>query len=291
MSISAVIGFSTLDFAPGLDSLDGALDRFAELGAGSVELSLPNFEVIGGCRIYRDRLAELTRICARHDLAYTVHGPIKSTFADAAHLDLQKRACRACLEVAGEIGATAQVHHAAILPADAPDRADRLAMERDALAEMAEPAAAAGVVLAVETLYCRAGEWTASPGELAAQIRAVDHPNIRACIDFSHAFINATARGFDILAELEALAPVACHLHLHDSFAAPQSFRQYSMDEAILFGQGDIHLPPGRGDLPWEALARLPYPEGALANLELMRRHADQLGDALAWARSWVGRN
>ena len=116
----------------------------------------------------------------------------------------------------------------------------------------------------------------------------VDHPNIRACIDFSHAFLNAGERGFDAMQELAALAPLACHLHVHDSFGAPRSFAQYSRAEAILFGLGDIHLPPGWGSLPWGALRRLPFDMAPVANLELTRRHEDTLEPAIAWTRDWI---
>ena len=91
--------------------------------------------------------------------------------------------------------------------------------------------------------------WFASPAELAAQIRAVNHPNIRATIDFSHAAINAGVRGFDLMAELKELAPYAGHLHIHDSFGKPRSFEPYTYGEAVNFGLGDLHMPPGWGNV------------------------------------------
>ena len=285
----AGIGLSTADFAPTLADLGAALDEFEALGVEAVELSLSNFEVIAGCRILRDRLETLKAVCADRPFAYTVHGPIKSNFADPGHPELQKDACRACLEVAGEIGACVQVHHAALMPhVTEAERARRLAMERESLAEIAPAAEAAGVVLAVETLFGRLAEWTPSPAELARQIRMVDHPAVRACIDFSHVFLNAGERGFEAMAELQTLAPLTRHLHIHDSFGVPRSFAQYSRDEAILFGVGDIHLPPGRGSLPWGALRDLPVAEPTYAVLELTRRHEDQLEAAVARARAWV---
>ncbi|GMG83880.1 TIM barrel protein [Paralimibaculum aggregatum] len=284
------VGLSTADYALTLRELGPALDWFEQLGVDAVELSLSNFEVIGGCQIYGDRLKELRRICADRPFGYTVHGPILSSFTDRTHLALQKAAAAACLEVSGSLGATAQVHHAGLLPVcSVEQREDLLAIEREALAEIAPVAQAHGVVFCVETLFGRLEEWTASPAELARQIRAVDHPNIRATIDFSHVFLNAAERGFDPMEELEELAPLAAHLHVHDSFALPRSFSPYSRSEAILFGIGDLHLPPGRGSLPWERLARLPYGGPAVANLELTTRHRDQAADAVGWTRAWVG--
>ncbi len=289
MAALAEVGLSTADFALTLRDLGAALDWFETLQIDSVELSLANFEVIGGCQIYTDRLAELRRICADRPFGYTVHGPIMSTFADAAHLELQKAAARACLEVSHALGATAQVHHAALLPHVSIDqRADLLKMERDALAEIAPAAEAAGTLFCVETLFARFEHWTASPVELARQIREVGHPFVRATIDFSHVFLNAGERGYDAEAELEELAPLTRHLHVHDSFGVPKTFSPYSRSETILFGLGDLHLPPGRGSLPWERLAALPFAGPTVANLELTARHRDQVEAAVAWTREWI---
>ncbi|MEL6218451.1 MAG: sugar phosphate isomerase/epimerase family protein [Pseudomonadota bacterium] len=286
----AGVGFSTTDLAQTLGDLGTLLDWAEELELASVELSLSNFEVIGGCKIWPDRMAELARICADRPFGFTVHGPIASSFGDIRNITLQTDAARACLEVSHRIGATAQVTHAALLPLTEAERVTPMALERETLAALAPEFADAGVALCVETLFPHGPVWVASPAELAEQIRAVDHPNIRACIDFSHVFLNAAERGFNAYAELATLAPLAAHLHVHDSFAWPRSFAPYSHSEAILFGLGDLHLPPGRGSLPWEQLAALPFADGIIANLELISRHRDQIPSAVAWTRDWIAR-
>ena len=289
MSSIAGVGLSTADFTEGLSDLAPVLDRFEDLGVDSVELGLADLEVIAGCRVLRDRLETLRAVCADRPFALSVHAPINGNFADPAHVELQRDAALACLEVAGAIGAGVLVQHAAMMPhVTAAERARRLALEREGLAAIAPEAAEAGVVVAVETLFGRLSHWTPSPAELAHQIAMVGHPNIRACTDFSHAFLNAGERGFEVMEELAELAPLTCHLHVHDSFGSPRSFPQYSRAEAILFGLGDIHLPPGRGSLPWGALGRLPFAAGTVANLELTARHADQVETAVAWARDWI---
>ncbi|MGF1445680.1 MAG: sugar phosphate isomerase/epimerase family protein [Pikeienuella sp.] len=291
MAALSGIGLSTADFAPTLRELGETLDWFETLGIDSVELALSNFEVVGGARIYADRLAELRRVCADRPFAYTVHGPVMSNFADIRHLDLQKSAARACLEVSHALGATAQVHHAGLLPiVSIEQRAALLAMEAEALSEIAPVARDAGCIFAVETLFGRLEQWTASPSELAQQIRRIDDPFVRATIDFSHVFLNAAERGFDAMAELNELAQVTRHLHIHDSFGLPKTFSPFSRSETILFGLGDLHLPPGRGSLPWERLAALPFAGPTVANLELTARHRDQVAAAVAWTRDWVAR-
>ena len=236
------------------------------------------------------RLAEFNRICADRPFGYTLHGPIASRFTDRRHLTLQKDVCRAALDISGEIGATAQVHHAGSGPnGDADEIVALLAMEREALSEMGHHAKGCGVLLCVENIFGDDRTWFASPAELAAQVRAVNHPNIRATIDFSHAAINAGVRGFDLMAELRELAPVAGHLHIHDSFGRPRTFEPYTYGEAVNFGLGDLHLPPGWGSIDWEAIAALPYAADLVANLELSTRFEEELPAAIAYCRRVFG--
>ncbi len=282
MAITGV-GMSTFDFAESLPALPGALETFDTLGATSVEVMLGAYDVVVGATMRRDRLAELKRILADSPLDVTVHGPIASRFTDRATVDLQVDVCRACLEASGEIGARLMVHHAGWTPrGDVAARADALALERDALARVAVDAKAAGVVLAVENIPGDATRQQLSPAELAEQIKAVDHPSVRATIDFSHAALNAAVEGFDLMTSLEALAPVAAHLHIHDSFGRTRVLEPFGYGDATLFGIGDLHLPPGWGVLDWEAIARLPYTQDVIANLELSRRYMEALPASIA---------
>ncbi len=283
------VGLTTGDFANTLRDLPGCLDHFEALGVSHVELSFGAFDLVAGASPLPSRVAEFKRVLADRPFGYTVHGPIASSFTDRRHLALQMDVCRAVLDVSGEIGASAQVHHAGAAPhGDAAERAALLELERDALIQIAPHAESCGVVLCVENIFSDDGVWMASPAELAAQIRAVNHAHVRACIDFSHAAINAGVRGFDLMAELAELAPVAGHLHIHDSFGRPRSFKPYTYGEAVNFGLGDLHLPPGWGALDWDAIAALPYREPVIANLELSTRFRDALPDAIATCKRMI---
>lgn len=288
MPITAV-GMTTADFANRLTDLPGCLDRFEALGVDSVELSIGAFDLVLNTRVSAQRLAELKRICADRPFSYTMHGPVASRFTDRRQLRSQIDVCRAVLDISGEIGATAQVHHGGGVPyLDVEERESLLAMERDALREVAPHAEACGVPLCVENIFGDETTWFASPAELAAQITAVDHPFIQATIDFSHGAINAGQRGFDFMESVATLAPLAGHLHIHDSFGKPLSWKPYTYGEHIMFGMGDIHLPPGWGGLDWDALAGLDYRRNVVANLELSMRFEDALADSVALVRRMI---
>ncbi len=285
----AGVGFSLNGLADRLSDVGPALDVMDGLGVDSAEIFLPALGVVLGGRVHARRLAELRRLCADRPFALTLHGPLSADLGDAETAALQRDVCRAGLEAAGEIGARLYVQHQTIAPDAAPGTvAARLECEREALAALAPEAGAAGVVLAVETMYCHRGEWTALPHELGAQIAAVGHPAVGAVFDFSHGFLNATARGADFLASAAGLAPHARHLHLHDSFGRPPAFRPWSRGDAMSFGFGDLHLPPGDGALPWDALAALPYGGPAVANLEIDSRWRAEWPRCVAFARDWV---
>src|ERR687891_1795926 len=96
----AGFGFSTIQRRD-LSDLDEILTRIEDLGATHAELSLGGADLVCGGRILRHRVDHLARICARHRLGYTAHGPLTAHFMDAAHLDAYKAAVGALLDVCG----------------------------------------------------------------------------------------------------------------------------------------------------------------------------------------------
>jgi sugar phosphate isomerase/epimerase len=288
----AGFGFDTDSAAPDLSDLDEVLARIAASGASHAELSLCNHEVVAGGRILAERRRRLEQICARHPLAYTVHGTLVVDFMDEPHLDLHKAVCRSMLELCDAVGASVMVQHPGIVPARPAPELERLhAIERDALREMADAAAGYGVRIALETLFVEdAGRYTADPVRLAAAIAEVDHPQVCGTLDFSHAYLMTTFRGMDYLEALRAFAPWANHLHVHDSFGRPTTMTRFcSHAERIAFGMGDLHLPMGWGDIPWETiLPQLAIRPGTVMIVELPPRHWGELERCAATARRFV---
>ncbi len=288
----AGFGFDTDSAAPDLSDLDDVLARIAATGASHAELSLCAHELIAGGRILADRRRRLEQICARHSLAYTVHGTLAVNFMDETHLDLHKAVCRAMLELCDAVGAGVMVQHPGIVPAQPAPFLERLhAIERDALREMGDLAARYSVKIAVETLFVEdAASYTADPVRLARAIAEIDHPQVCGTLDFSHSYIMTTFRGMDFLDALKAFAPCANHLHVHDSFGRPTTMGGFYMHaERIAFGMGDLHLPMGWGDIPWETiLPQLPFRPGTVMIVELPSHHQAELDTCADTARRFV---
>ncbi len=286
------VGLSLGYSADALSDLPAAIDAAEALGVDSVEIFLPALGVVIDGRVRPRALAMLRGACAGRGCAVTLHGPLSGDLGAEAAAGLQVEVARACLEVAAEIGCGVLVQHATVAQLGrGADFADARRRERDALAALAEDAAAMRCAIALETMWARPGERTGTGSEIAETLSAVASPWVGATIDFSHAWLNAVALGVDPMESIAALAPHARHLHVHDSFGRPATFRPWTRGDALAFGFGDLHLPPGDGALPWEALTALPYAGPALANLELDGRFRHAWADSVSWTRRWIARN
>ena len=210
---------------------------------------------------------------------FTVHGPLAINFMDEAwRLPRHLEVLQASLDVAAEVNATNYVLHAGITPLQqahgieaAYERQREWLMRAGAMAE------ARGLTICVETLFTDDGTLhTASPARLAEELAAVRHPAVMATIDFSHAYLRLDFEGrrADYIAEVAALSPFAKHLHVHDSFGRQDDIWMFTEGERLAFGHGDLHLPVGWGDIPWDDLMQAcTFPLGAVFNIELKERY------------------
>ncbi|MDX2263769.1 MAG: TIM barrel protein [Hyphomicrobiales bacterium] len=269
--------------------LTDALAEAERLRPDFIELPLFSLDVIAGAAVLPARMRLLKSITADRPFRYTVHGPLAVNLMDAPErLPQHMAVLKAALDAAAELGAVHYIHHGGLVEAARAPQMDALyAQQRDALAEVAPIAAAAGLVITVENLFTYdMARTTALPSRLAAEIAAIGHPNIRACLDFSHGFINSTLHGADFGAEAAALSPLAKHLHIHDSFGRLTAAPTYSRAERVAYGYGDLHLPIGLGAIPWrELMTGLSFPDGLVLNLELAPPYWSELPACMAALR------
>jgi len=280
--------------------LPHAFDMLVAAGADHVEINPTLLHMIAHGRPRAEIVRCVTSALAGRSLGVTIHAPLSLNFMDDTHAPLHRAVGVASVEICAALGARRMVVH----PGWVEGRRFRLerdrlmAMERDGLRDLAETAARAGVTLCLENMPPTAE----SPGgtldnhgldcrSVAAQIAAVGHPNLAATIDVSHAYIASRYLGLDMKAQLNALAPVTRHLHLHDSFGRVHSLPRPQRGELLAYGMGDLHLPLGWGDLPWQdMLADLPLPEEASMTIEINPLDATQeaITDSVAKARTFA---
>lgn len=281
-------GISAYKRAPDLSDFADELDMIERLGIEAIELPTYDMDIVVGGRIRRAQMEALKRACAGRSVAFTVHGPLAVNFMDEPwRLARHQEVLAASLEVAAEVGAVTYVVHSGLAPSGQAAGMDAAReRQRDWLSRAGDVARGLGITLCVETLFSYGGaRQTNTPARLAEDLATISHPNVMATIDFSHSYIqldNEGRRGH-LVAEAAALAPYARHLHIHDSFGRQDDIWMYTEGERLAYGHGDLHLPVGWGDIPWDALIEAcTFPEGVVFNIELEKRYWYAAEDCVA---------
>ncbi len=274
------------------DQLRQNLDQAEELGIDFVELPLFMMDLIAGGRVLPAQMRRLHDALKGRGLGYTAHGPIAINFMQAPEMVSRHIAvAKATIEAAAEIGAVHLILHTGMTTAQTEAGIEAgYAAQREAYALLGDFAAQHSMIIAVENVFVSSeNERTALPSRLAREIEAIDHPNIRGCLDFSHGAITCAAQGADFLSEAKALARVACHLHIHDSFGDPAQFRTFARSERVAYGLGDLHLPIGWGNLPWHGMmGDFTFLPDAIFNLELPAQYWFALEDSVRALRDMI---
>jgi sugar phosphate isomerase/epimerase len=284
------------------DSLFGLaedLEASKRAGADFVELMPHDLGVILGGNLDSSRLLPVQELLLEAGLAYTVHAPLEVNLMDLAARQVQRDVLDASLRFAGSIGAQIVVCHAGQRIASRDARYSfkgQLAVERRALREAGETAGELGITIAVENYYPELPlvrgavyDYSVWPSELAEQIASVDHPAVGLCLDVGHAALAANVFGFDYFEECNAAAPLVRHVHLHDNLMKTNLLGEPPVSEHLVYGLGDLHLPPGMGTVPLEGLFRqVTFPEIPSCCVELSPDFYPLASQALRSARGLV---
>ncbi len=281
-------------FAP----LRPILAELATLGYTHAELgSAKSLGIIVGGQLQPQRLAALQAALAGSPVRLTLHGsavgtPLVGNLMDVA-APAQRAIVAADLALAAAIGAEVLVYHRGMLGIaygddDAVERG--LAAERDALRALGDEAGRLGIRIAVENvhptetrLYHRASFDLEQLGEHIARI---NHPQVGICLDTGHGFLSSRFFGFDFLAGVRAIAPLVNHIHLTDNLGRPLMAEDMDPDESLALGLGDLHLLPGWGAIPLEAVFGNPFPQEPIITLEIRAAFAPHAAEALAAAEA-----
>jgi sugar phosphate isomerase/epimerase len=275
--------------------LEADMRALADMGVDTVEIGITSLDLVSGGRIIKERHEALLALTRQFSFRYTVHGLVSSNYMDPVTQRYQIDASKALIEVCNSIGAGIIVQHSGALRADAiADWAGADEREREALTEVADFARPHGVRIALENIFTtELGQYRQTPSEVAATVKAVNHPNVVALIDFSHAHIESTYKGLDFFAEIAAMAPVAGHLHVHDSFGRPQGFfKAFHPQENTALGIGDLHMPLGWGDIDWDRIfSELTFLPGTVLMMEIGDRYRREQPASLERARNLMALN
>ncbi|WP_205699094.1 sugar phosphate isomerase/epimerase [Conexibacter sp. SYSU D00693] len=201
-------------------------------------------------------------------LRLVLHGPDDLS----AGTEAGDRALDGLLDYAREAGAELVAYHGLNVTVgdEAPARA---AAEEVALRRAAGRAEALGVTLAVENL---APVWPGTDrlchDALAVRdlVRRVDSPAVGMLLDLGHAHLMSSIERHDLATVVRACRSEVVLLHVHDNLGARRNdLDQPGIDPVKL----DLHLAPGAGCLPWDAVVGLLRDHDAPLMLEVERSY------------------
>jgi sugar phosphate isomerase/epimerase len=185
-------------------------------------------------------------------LRAVVHAP-RHLLAGVAASD---RALEGLLAYAVETGAELVVYHAHALP-DEPASQDLLLAETRSLARLAGRAERLGVTIAVENLapvYPGPERLSHTPMTLRTLVHRIGSERLGLCLDVGHANIVADLKHTTLEQLIRPVLDSVVLFHVHDNLGARwDRDAPAGLDPLRL----DLHLPPGRGTLPWAEVAPL----------------------------------
>ncbi|MDP4034161.1 MAG: TIM barrel protein [Pseudorhodobacter sp.] len=286
------VGLNLTGMVPGgLDDLPGILRHYRAIGCTHVELTARRLDFIVHGRLDVGRAEAVGAMVAEAGLIPVLHANHAINLMHPTEADLHEAAAAASIAACARFGAASMVLHPGELPRALHDAEaePRRAAERDRLRRLGDLAGKVGVRLAMENLIGGPDTphvaYSADPVALAAQLEAVAHDWVGACLDFGHGWLSAHAMGYDYVAALETLSPFVWHLHLHDNFGRRSSLGDPGDDVAL--GLGDMHAPMFAGSIPWaELLPRMRFRPRTFGGIELNARYQSEAATVVATAHA-----
>ena len=270
----------TVQFPDGdISNLTNQINLFKKAKINSLEISIYETDVIVGKKINFPELKILKEAVANTDMAYTVHGELSVNLLDQENFEDHKEVLKRDIEVSGEINATHLVTHFGqttnAIFENKKIYSSYLKRQQECYSELGEYAKKNDVILAIENLFPFKKEYYAPlPNEIAKQLNEINHPNVKCCMDISHAYINCTYNNAHLINELKTMGPLSEHIHMHDSFGIIEKIWTYIEAESTSYGQGDLHLPIGWGDIPFNKIFdEVNFPNDINLNFELPIRY------------------
>jgi sugar phosphate isomerase/epimerase len=185
-----------------------------------------------------------------------------------AGTDEHDRQLDGALTYAALTGAEILVYHGARVAIDRGDVRERLADEQRSLRRVLRRAESLRVRIAIENLapvYPEPERVSHNPFAVQELVGRLDSEHVGMCLDLGHAHIAAGLAGCALTELVEPVLERVILFHVHDNFGASSSPRAGAIEPVRL----DLHLAPGAGTVPWNALAPLLAEHAAPLQLEI----------------------
>jgi len=244
------------------------LKEIEAAGFGWVQVPSPPPSVLISPRLASRHASGLAEALGTSGLRPILHGPGEVRAGTSAG----DRVLEGLLGYAAEAGAGRVVYHAANHP-DEPASEDKLLAETRSLARLAGRAERLGIIIALENLapvFPGPESLSFKPLLLRTMAKRISSPAVGLCLDVGHANIVAGLHGSDPIELIEPALDRTVLFHLHDNLGARRGDDEAPEIDPLRL---DLHLPPGRGTVPWDRLASLLIRRQAPLMLEVHPPH------------------
>jgi sugar phosphate isomerase/epimerase len=245
-----------------------ALNALEAAGFAWVQVHTPPRAVLADRRAGRRHASALRAVLDGTRLRLLLHAPDDLSAGTSEH----DRAFDGLLDYAARVGAELIAYHGLnFVEADGPAAArlrERALLEERSLVQLLQRALSLGVTVAIENLApMYAGQRRRCHDPLAVRdlVRRLDAPAAGMLLDIGHLHITADATRSDSVALLAACAPDIVLFHAHDNLGCRRAVDAPGVDPLKL----DLHLPPGRGSVPWARIAGMVAAHTAPVMLEV----------------------
>lgn len=233
------------------------LKRLEACGYGWVQLHAPPVPMLADAVSVRRHGDCLRAVLAPTSLHVAIHAPDDLRLGEPEH----DAAFAGLLDCAVAVGAAYVVYHGACLPMAegvAADRVeDRLLAEERALRRFALRAEQVGLMIAVENLapvYPGPPLLAHAPLFVRDLVRRIGSPAVGMAFDLGHAHVTSQLAGVALVDVLAGARADVVLFHVHDNLGVR---RGPGTPPGIVPLRLDLHMAPGRGTLPWRAIAPL----------------------------------
>ncbi len=230
------------------------LKSFEAAGFSHVQVDAPPLGVLSETRLLTRHAGALRDALTTTGLALVLHAPAGLHMGTAAG----DKAMDGLIDYAVESEAEQVVYHALAFEDEAASE-KAIRFEAASLRRAVRRAELHGFAIAIENLaplFPGREVISGNPMSLRSLVRQVGSESLGVCLDLGHAHISAQLSRTSLAALVEPVLDVVTLIHAHDNFGArheSSSTTAFGVDPLRL----DLHLPPGRGSLPWQEVAHL----------------------------------
>lgn len=250
-----------------LELLKRDIHAIEDAGFDVAEIPVHGVDAVVNGFLRKGRAKQVGEILSGFDLEYTVHAPDVLNLRDFQYPDVHRKVFEASIQFTAAIGAKTFIYHQGRLKCNGNDVTEEEAreIEVDTLIDLGSLAKSEGVTICVENIH-------SSITHLIRLVESVGKENIKICYDFAHSYINSKKLGYDFIRSIQVARPHIHHAHVNDNFGKGKPESSASYIEAMPMGIGDLHLPIGWGDIPYEDVFRAMVGYHGIYTLELQER-------------------